>query len=362
MRPDVGRRWTAMLSRRLTLKTAALAGPATHVPGLFYLIALNVIVAHNVSVARGTAGGRHLQRRLVRAADPRARDLLPAPRLGTSGRGVGRGVGPAPLTHDPVDGLVRGRRRARRARRAHAVSSVSRPSLASDAHSGSCSPSSSRKSSLWSGSWWNSSTRSARARRPNVERVRERRVAPAEVVGVLVVGVLAVVDQQRRVARKLEARDPVLLQLVERGAQPRLVVGDVTERAAVGLDPVSERRPAVRRPTRPGSRPTRSATRSSRPRGTTGGRAARAPRAASAARRCSARSGPPATPPATPAPRSRPRTAGWNIGAKNISPWMWSRCRWVSRMCSGRSLGAAPARGRESRSRRRARARCRPRA
>ena len=52
--PDVGRRWTAMLSGRLTVKTAALAGPATHVPGLFYLIALNVIVAHNVGVARGT--------------------------------------------------------------------------------------------------------------------------------------------------------------------------------------------------------------------------------------------------------------------------------------------------------------------
>ena len=43
-----------MLNRRLTSRTAALAGPATHLPGFFYLIALNVIVAHNVRVARGT--------------------------------------------------------------------------------------------------------------------------------------------------------------------------------------------------------------------------------------------------------------------------------------------------------------------
>jgi hypothetical protein len=40
---------------RLTLRTAALAGPATHLPGLFYLVALNVIVAHNPRVAGGTA-------------------------------------------------------------------------------------------------------------------------------------------------------------------------------------------------------------------------------------------------------------------------------------------------------------------
>jgi hypothetical protein len=36
-----------MLDRRLTLKAAALAGPMTHIPGLFYLLALNVIIAHN---------------------------------------------------------------------------------------------------------------------------------------------------------------------------------------------------------------------------------------------------------------------------------------------------------------------------
>ena len=43
-----------MLDGRLTRRTAALAGPATHIPGVFYLIALNVIVAHNARVARGT--------------------------------------------------------------------------------------------------------------------------------------------------------------------------------------------------------------------------------------------------------------------------------------------------------------------
>ena len=51
--PDAPRRWTAMLERRLTVPKAALAGPATHVPGLFYLIALNVIVTHQPSVAGG---------------------------------------------------------------------------------------------------------------------------------------------------------------------------------------------------------------------------------------------------------------------------------------------------------------------
>jgi hypothetical protein len=43
-----------MDGRHLTLRRSALAGPATHIPGLFYLIALNVIVAHNPRVASGT--------------------------------------------------------------------------------------------------------------------------------------------------------------------------------------------------------------------------------------------------------------------------------------------------------------------
>jgi len=52
--PQTDGRMKAALDRRLTLRTAALAGPATHIPGLFYLIALNVIVAHNARVPRGT--------------------------------------------------------------------------------------------------------------------------------------------------------------------------------------------------------------------------------------------------------------------------------------------------------------------
>lgn len=49
--PGRSERMKAMLGRRLTTRTAALAGPATHIPGLFYLIALNVILAHNLEIA-----------------------------------------------------------------------------------------------------------------------------------------------------------------------------------------------------------------------------------------------------------------------------------------------------------------------
>jgi hypothetical protein len=42
---------TSRLDRRLTTRTAVLAGPATHVPGFFYLIALNVIIAHEAALA-----------------------------------------------------------------------------------------------------------------------------------------------------------------------------------------------------------------------------------------------------------------------------------------------------------------------
>jgi hypothetical protein len=46
-------RWTRLLEGRLTVKTAALAGPVTHIPGVFYLVALNLIIAHDPSVATG---------------------------------------------------------------------------------------------------------------------------------------------------------------------------------------------------------------------------------------------------------------------------------------------------------------------
>jgi hypothetical protein len=48
-----GAGWRARLDRRLTVPAAAIAGVLTHLPGLFYLIALNVIVAHNPRVPGG---------------------------------------------------------------------------------------------------------------------------------------------------------------------------------------------------------------------------------------------------------------------------------------------------------------------
>ena len=45
--PTVRGSWAAGLSRRLTVRSAALAGPLTHIPGIFYVLALNLIVAHN---------------------------------------------------------------------------------------------------------------------------------------------------------------------------------------------------------------------------------------------------------------------------------------------------------------------------
>lgn len=44
-RPDRAR--SSRLDQRITVRAAALVGPLTHIPGLFYLIALNVIVAYN---------------------------------------------------------------------------------------------------------------------------------------------------------------------------------------------------------------------------------------------------------------------------------------------------------------------------
>jgi hypothetical protein len=54
--PEPGRRWNKVLSRRLTVRVAALAGPVTHIPGIFYLVALNLIVANHAS-----ASGRLLE-------------------------------------------------------------------------------------------------------------------------------------------------------------------------------------------------------------------------------------------------------------------------------------------------------------
>jgi len=49
--PSVG--WKARLDRKVIVTAAAIAGPLTHLPGLFYLIALNLIVAHNPKVPGG---------------------------------------------------------------------------------------------------------------------------------------------------------------------------------------------------------------------------------------------------------------------------------------------------------------------
>jgi Sap, sulfolipid-1-addressing protein len=51
--PHAPRRWATLLERRLSAGTAALAGPATHIPGLFYLVALNVIAVHHPSILDG---------------------------------------------------------------------------------------------------------------------------------------------------------------------------------------------------------------------------------------------------------------------------------------------------------------------
>jgi cytochrome bd-type quinol oxidase subunit 2 len=48
--PKTDGRLKTALAHRVSFRTAALAGPATHIPGLFYLIALNVIVAHSGAV------------------------------------------------------------------------------------------------------------------------------------------------------------------------------------------------------------------------------------------------------------------------------------------------------------------------
>jgi hypothetical protein len=49
--PKAPSRWSGLVDRHLTLRTAALAGPATHIPGVFYLIALNLIVTHQTRAA-----------------------------------------------------------------------------------------------------------------------------------------------------------------------------------------------------------------------------------------------------------------------------------------------------------------------
>jgi hypothetical protein len=41
-------RWATLLREKVTARTAAIAGPVTHLPGIFYLVALNLIASHRV--------------------------------------------------------------------------------------------------------------------------------------------------------------------------------------------------------------------------------------------------------------------------------------------------------------------------
>jgi small neutral amino acid transporter SnatA (MarC family) len=50
---EVGGALTARLDHEITVRVAALAGPLTHIPGIFYLVALNIIVAHNPTLPGG---------------------------------------------------------------------------------------------------------------------------------------------------------------------------------------------------------------------------------------------------------------------------------------------------------------------
>jgi len=51
--PTVQRRRGRRTERAVRLRTAALAGPATHIPGLFYLLALDLIISSQRRVADG---------------------------------------------------------------------------------------------------------------------------------------------------------------------------------------------------------------------------------------------------------------------------------------------------------------------
>lgn len=48
--PRPGGRWAGRLERRLTVRTVAIAAAVTHLPGLFYVVALNVIVTHRAGL------------------------------------------------------------------------------------------------------------------------------------------------------------------------------------------------------------------------------------------------------------------------------------------------------------------------
>src|SRR5207247_8550389 len=67
------------------------------------------------------------------------------------------------------------------------------------------------------------------------------RVTPAETPVVLLLEVLGVVEEQIDVLGDRAARDPVARPPGEVAGQSRLVVGDVRDARAIGLDPVADR-------------------------------------------------------------------------------------------------------------------------
>ena len=52
-KPDAPNRWRHMLDEHVTIRKAALAGPVTHIPGLLYLIALNIIITDQPKAGQG---------------------------------------------------------------------------------------------------------------------------------------------------------------------------------------------------------------------------------------------------------------------------------------------------------------------
>ncbi len=51
--PKPGGRFERLREHRVTWRTAALAGPATHIPGIFYVVALNLIVSSHARTFGG---------------------------------------------------------------------------------------------------------------------------------------------------------------------------------------------------------------------------------------------------------------------------------------------------------------------
>ena len=116
----------AVLDRRLTARTAALAGPATHIPGIFYLIALNLIVTHNAAIADKAVA--LVVYNAVWFAIPLAAlaVCIVRPAAAPALLECGRAVDPDPCPRHPAARLLRRGRRAGRSRHPLALSAITR--------------------------------------------------------------------------------------------------------------------------------------------------------------------------------------------------------------------------------------------